>query len=79
MAGPIKSPGQSLVGAASDRTPSISVRAFAVELSPHHGTAIRYSPSAAEASGLFFDAHCPLSALTAYPPALLRRRSPLAP
>src|SRR5208282_6486667 len=46
VAGPIKSPSQSLVGAASDRTPSFSVCAFAVELGPHHGTRIRYPCSA---------------------------------
>ena len=51
VAEPIKSPGQSLVGAASDRTPSFSVCNFAVELGPHHGTGIRYSCSAAKASG----------------------------
>ena len=51
---PIKSPGQSLVGAASDWTPRFSVSIFDVELRPHHGTTTRYSPSAAEASGIFF-------------------------
>jgi len=51
--GPIKSPGQSLVGAASDRTPSFSVCAIAVELGPHHGTPIRYPCPAAEAIGMF--------------------------
>ncbi len=49
VAGWIKSPGQSLVGAASDRTPCFSVCTFAVELSPHHGTGIRYAGCAAEA------------------------------
>jgi hypothetical protein len=33
-----KKPRPSLVGAASDRTPSFSVCTFAVELGPHHGT-----------------------------------------
>jgi len=51
--GPIKSPGQSLVGAASDRTPSFSLCAIAVELGPHHGTPIRYPCPAAEAMGMF--------------------------
>src|SRR5271166_3794456 len=48
--GPIKSPGQLLVGAASDRTPSFSVRTL--ELGPHHGTPIRYPCSAAESMGI---------------------------
>jgi hypothetical protein len=43
VAGPIKSPGpSSLARAVSDRTPSFSVCAFAVELGPHHGTRTRY-------------------------------------
>src|SRR5208337_3203885 len=44
-----KSPGQSLVGAASDRTRGFSVPAIVVELRPHHGTALRYAGSAEEA------------------------------
>jgi hypothetical protein len=51
--GPIKSPGQSLVGAASDRTPSFSVCTLAVELGPHHGAKKGYPSSAAEAMGIF--------------------------
>jgi hypothetical protein len=43
VTGPIKSPGpSSLARAVSDRTPSFSVCAFAVELGPHHGTRTRY-------------------------------------
>src|SRR5208283_1162670 len=64
--GAIKSPGQSLVGAASDWTLSFSVCRLDVELRPHHGTSRRYSHSTPEASGIFFDVR--------YPPALLRRR-----
>src|ERR1700722_5750810 len=47
VAGPIKGPGPLPAGAVSDRTPSSSVCAFAVELGPHHGTRIRYPCSAA--------------------------------
>jgi hypothetical protein len=56
-----KKPWPSLVGAASDRTPSFSVCTFAVELGPHHGTQIRYSCSAGEARGLLF--RCSLDAV----------------
>src|SRR5271165_1636473 len=51
--GQIKSPGQSLVRAASDWTPSFSEGILDVELRPHHGTPTRYSPAAAEATGIF--------------------------
>jgi len=53
VAGTIKSPGQSLVGAASDRTPSFSVRTIAVELGPHHGTPIRYPCPIRESMDIF--------------------------
>jgi hypothetical protein len=64
VAGRQKAPDTSLVGAASDRTSSFSVCTFAVELGPHHGSARRYSPSAAEASGPFSAVHYPHIALT---------------
>jgi hypothetical protein len=59
VAGRQKAPATSVVGAASDRTSSFSVCTFAVELGPHHGTARRYSPSAAEQAAPFslFIAH----------------------
>jgi hypothetical protein len=60
VAGPIKSPGHSLVGAASDRTPSFSVCAFAVELGPHHGTPYA-SPAPLEKQAACF--RCSLDAL----------------
>src|SRR5580704_12753956 len=53
VAGPIKSPGQLLVGAASDRTPSFSVCTIAVELGPHHGTPTRYPCPTGESMGIF--------------------------
>src|SRR5208337_3017997 len=81
---PIKSPGQSLVGAASDRTPSFSVCTFAVELGPHHGTAVRYPCSARKqwvsfgTSWLFWwcepTPHTPMAAAAATTATYLLRR-----